>query len=261
MNTAPETDRPHKIVILNPKGGSGKTTLATNIAASFAAQGPPPTLIDCDPQGFCLRWLERRPPARPRIHGVSADGRIDSGSLNARAGNWPESRQVIVDLPAAVEPAHVYDLTYDADSILIPVMPSSIDTYAASRFVAELLLQAQIDRRNRQLAIVANRVRRQTRAYRKLRRFLGSLRIPVIGELRDSQNFVAAAAEGLGVAELAPSRAKIDAEAFGEIRRWLDDWQMRRLDAAATSRFEHRPGIPVLTPITRLPRTRGKTPS
>lgn len=252
MITSKEPARPHKIVILNPKGGSGKTTLATNLASYFATYGPPPTLIDCDPLGFCMRWLERRPPERPRIHGIAAYGEIDHLAGHDRSKAWPESQHLIVDLPAALQSEQIYDLTYDADSILIPVMPSAIDAYSASRFIAELLLNAQIDRRNRQLAVVANRVRQNTRSYKMLLKFLNSLRIPMVGKLRDSQNFVAAAAEGLGVSELPRYRSEQDVGALRRIVDWLDELPMRRLDAAANDRFEHVPGLSVLTPASRL---------
>ncbi len=250
-----EPERLHKIVILNPKGGSGKTTLATNLAAYYAALGPPPTLIDCDPQGFCIRWLEKRPQSRPRIHGVAAYEQPGNSTIRSFSRTWPESQQLIVDLPAALESDQIYDLTYDAHSILIPVMPSAIDAYSASRFVAELLLNAQIDRRNRQLAVIANRVRRNTRSYRMLRQFLSSLKIPMIAHLRDSQNFVAAAAEGLGIVDLPPHRSRADVDELMSVVEWLDQWPMRQLDAAATTSYEHVPGVSVLTPtVPRLHR-------
>jgi chromosome partitioning protein len=253
MNTTPESARLHKIVILNPKGGSGKTTLATSLAAHYATTGHPPTLIDCDPQGFCMRWLERRPRERPRIHGVAAYDRQPDSALSRAARARPESRHLIADLPAALDSEQIYDMTYDADSILIPVMPSAIDAYAASRFIAELLLNAQIDRRGRQLAVIASRVRQNTRSYRMLLKFLTSLKIPMIAELRDSQNFVTATATGLGITELPAYLARKDIAALADVTDWLDQWRMRKLDAAATAQYEHLPGLSVLTPTTRFP--------
>ena len=208
----------HKIVVMNPKGGCGKTTLATNLAGWFALRGPPPTLVDCDPQGFSTRWIERRPPQRPTVHGLA------TGPLTARSTiEVPaESSVVIVDLPAAITNDQLHEFVYLADSLLLTVMPSDIDVYSATRFIAELLLDAQLDRRDRRVGIVANRVRQRTKSLAMLMRFLGSLRIPLIGALRDSQNFVQAAALGLSVCELPPHRAQDDPPALDAVGRWLE---------------------------------------
>lgn len=251
MLNTPEPDDLHKIVIINAKGGSGKTTLATNLASYYASIGPSPTLLDFDPQGYSMRWLERRSKERPTIHGIAAYEQVLEGAPNSLLRAWPESRQLIADLPAALPPEDIYDYTYDANSILIPVLPSAIDVYSASRFIADLLLNAQIDRRDRQLAVVANRTRQNTRSYRMLMRFLTSLRIPLIARLRDSQNYVHAAAEGIGIRELPSYRAKQDIEELNSIVEWLDQWRMRKLDAAASSHFEHVPGAEILTPAAK----------
>lgn len=208
----------HKIVVMNPKGGCGKTTLATNLAGWFALRGPPPTVIDCDPQGFCTRWIEARGPNRPKVHGLAA------GPLTARTTiDVPaDSSVVIVDLPAAITGDQLHAFVYLADSLLLPVTPSDIDVYSATRFIAELLLDAQLDRTERRVGIVANRVRERTRSFSMLMRFLGSLKIPLVGALRDSQNFVQAAALGVAVCELAPHRVQDDVPALDAIGAWLE---------------------------------------
>ena len=248
MDSNLHQDNLHKIVILNPKGGAGKTTLATNLASYFAMRGPPPTLIDCDPRGYSIRWLNNRPAGRPKVYGVAAYEHCQQSTRDSELHAWPGSRHLIIDLPAALPEEQLYYQTYDADSILIPVMPSEIDIYSAARFVADLLLVAQFDRRNRNLAIVANRTREHTISQRKLMRFLTSLEIPIVGRLRDSQNFVRAAAQGIGIYEMPEYLVKKDVERMDPIIEWLDNWRMRRLDAAATSAFEHIQDDQVLTP-------------
>jgi chromosome partitioning protein len=208
----------HKIVVMNPKGGCGKTTLATNLAGWFALRGPPPTLVDCDPQGFCTRWIESRASDRPRVHGLAAGPLTASSTIEVPG----DSSVVIIDLPAAITGDQLHAFVYLADSLLLPVTPSEIDVYSATRFIAELLLDAQLDRSERRVGIVANRVRERTRSFAMLLRFLGSLRIPLIGSLRDSQNFVQAAASGLGVCELPPHRAQEDLPALDALGRWLE---------------------------------------
>lgn len=207
----------HKIVVLNPKGGCGKTTLATNLASACALRGSKPTLVDCDPQGFSMRWLEKRPATRPVVHGIAAYA--SQGSLAAQVN--PESDALIFDLPAALPNEHLQNYTYIADSIVIPIMPSAVDVYSATRFIGELLVDQQLDRREQRLTIVANRVRSNTKSFQMLKRFLTSLDIPLIAVLRDSQNFVHAIAQGIGICELPAYKIKNDIQQIDAISAWL----------------------------------------
>jgi len=225
-----DRDDLHKIVILNPKGGSGKTTLATNIAGYYALLGPPPILVDCDPQGFSSRWVDKRPNDKPEVQGVAAFNQSTAGFRSVNVETRPETETVIIDMPAAVTNDEIRYVSYSANSILIPVLPSPIDIYCASRFIAELLLNAQLDRRACQLAVVANRTRENTNSYRSLMRFLTSLKIPLLTSLRDSQNYIRAAANGLCLYELPAYMVKKDLAQMDAITHWLDQWQSRHLD-------------------------------
>ena len=229
MDTTARQDNLHKIVILNPKGGCGKTTIATNLASYFALRGPPPTLVDCDPGGYSMRWIDKRPSDRPRVHGFRDYEHC--AHIDRPIHAWPGSEELIVDLPAAMNTNQLFHEIYDAGSVLIPIVPSEIDVYSAASFVADLLLTAQFDRRNRNLAIVANRTRHHTRSYRMLMRFLNSLEIPVVTELRDSQNYVHAAALGIGICELPAYKAGRDIEQFRKLADWLDRWRARRFES------------------------------
>lgn len=241
MFISPNRDDLHKIVILNPKGGCGKTTLATNLASCFALRGPPPTLIDNDPNGYTMRWLEKRSRNRCAIHGIATY----KSSMHATR-TWQlripnEASTVIIDTPAALSQPAIHELTYDANSILVPVLPSAIDIRYATKFIAELLLVTQIDRRDRQLAIVANRTRQNTHSLTQLMRFLTSLKIPIIAVLRDSQNYVHAADLGMGIYEMPKHRVKKDVEQMDLIIDWLDRLPTRKEDTVSLSPFELRP--------------------
>ena len=247
MSNAAHPFSQHKIVILNPKGGSGKTTVATNLASYFAMRGPPPTLVDCDPTGYSLRWIDKRGRDRPPVHGIMAYNHDAPADLDDV--QFPDSRQVIVDLPAALTAEEMFDHVYDASSILIPVVPSEIDIYSAAKFIADLLLFTQLDRRKKNLAIVANRVRQNTKSYAMLRKFLTSLDIPVIAELRDSQTFVQAAASGTGICEMQPSRVRPDLEQIELITSWLERWRMRQLDALIAEEIRRAPDRDTMQPV------------
>ncbi len=254
MLIAPDRGNLHKIVVLNPKGGCGKTTLATNIAAYYAMRGPAPTLVDFDTQGFSMRWLHKRSDNCPQIYGVNAYQKTMQGRQTAQLRTRPDTEKLIIDLPAALGPDELQDVTYDAGSILIPVLPSNIDVNCASRFIADLLLVAQIDRRDRHVAIVANRTRANTKGYQMLLRFLTSLQIPLIAVLRDSQNYVHAAGQGIGICEMPAYKVQKDLPHLKLIINWLDQWLVRQLDVATSAGYEHFPGSQVPTPTTHQDR-------
>lgn len=241
MLTTPRRDKLNKIVILNPKGGCGKSTLVTNLAASFARDGAAPAVMDFDPQGSTTAWLERRPPHLPQIHGIAAFKKTMHATRSWQLRIPGSAANVLIDSPASIGHNDLRELTRDATSILVPVLPSSMDIHAASRCIADLLLVAKVDRRDRKLAVVANRTRKNTKSFGRLMRFLDSLGIPIIAVLRDSQNFVHAAENGVGVCEMQPSRVQQDVEQLERIVSWLEAWPQRRRDSSAVSSVNRQP--------------------
>jgi len=229
MSVSPNQQELQRIIVLNPKGGCGKTSIATNLASYYSLRGAMPTLLDCDPQGASMRWLEKRSRLRPPIHGIAAFRNSLSVTRSWQQRVPQETRQVIVDTPAGLESAQIHDLIYDASNLIIPVLPSPIDIRFAARFIAELLLVAQLDRRAVRVGIVANRTRKNTRSLQQLMRFLSSLKIPVVAVLRDSQCFVNAAGRGIGVAELPNYQGRQDLESFSQLMAWLDQWRPARV--------------------------------
>jgi chromosome partitioning protein len=213
---------PRKLVVLNPKGGSGKTTLATNLAAWCAARGEPTALMDFDPQGCSTRWLANRPAERPPIHGIPAY------RLNLRVTrSWqlrtpPETRVLVVDTSAAVPAQNLAEYTRGAHAIIIPVGPTDIDTHAAAGFISDLLLIAKEDRQQGRVAVVANRVREGTVAHGRLMCFLDTLSIPCVTLLRDSQAYAHAAEQGLGLHEFKANRVRRDLEQWSPLLAWVE---------------------------------------
>ena len=239
MLITPNRDNLNRIVILNPKGGCGKTTLATNLASYYAKRGPPvPAVMDCDPQGSTMSWIERRPVSLPVIHGIAAYKKSMQATRSWQLRVPNETSDLIVDSAASLTHDDLREVTRDACSILVPVLPSAIDIHAASRCIADLLLVAKIDRRDRKLAVVANRTRKNTKSFEKLMRFLDSMGIPIIAVLRDCQNFVHAAEKGIGICELPPHKVRKDMVELEKIIEWLDSWESRRYDPTSSGIFE-----------------------
>jgi chromosome partitioning protein len=210
-----------KIVILNPKGGSGKTTIATNLASYFAVEGLRPTLMDMDVQGSSTHWLSKRVKDQPLIHGIYAFERT-VGMTRSFATRLPlDTQRLVVDTPAAVEPQKLPDITRNATAVLVPVLPSDIDIHAAAKCISNLLLVAKFRREDQRIAVIANRVKKQTLVYKSLMKFLENLQIPVIATLRDSQAYLRSAETGVGIFEMRPHMVREDLEQWLPLVGWL----------------------------------------
>jgi chromosome partitioning protein len=210
-----------RILVLNPKGGSGKTTVATNLASYFASRGDRPLLTDNDPQGSSTRWLKKRKPEQPLIHGIAAFERHGRMTRAWQMRTPADAAHVVVDTPAALIAQDMPEMTRGADVIIVPVLPSDIDIYAFSKCIADLLLIAKVRRDENRIGVVANRVKRKTLVYQSLMRFLDTLRIPVIATLRDSQNYVRAAEQGVGIHEMKRSQVEQDLVDWEPLLAWL----------------------------------------
>ncbi len=208
------------ILLLNAKGGSGKTTLATNLAVFHALRGQKVTLVDYDPLASSLDWLARRPAGRVAIRGV------DGTSAPVRIGKRPDV--VIIDAPAALHGSALAQLVRRAQTVVMPIIPSSLDMRAAARFHDEIINLGRVLNRDVKLATVANRVREVSPGRLALEEFLRHLRLPdgrrlpFIACLRNSRNYTQAAERGLGIAEMAPSAVGHDVELWRPLLRWLN---------------------------------------
>jgi chromosome partitioning protein len=211
-----------RIVVLNPKGGSGKTTIAINLASFFAVRHEKTVLMDQDPQGSATRWFRKRGPGAFPIHGM-ATWEHDSRTTRAfRLRIPPEATRVVIDTPAALEPMQLAEVTRDAHKIIVPVLPSDIDVHACTRIIADLLLVAKVRREEDRIGVVANRVRRNTLVYQSLQRFLATLNVPVVATLRDSQNYVRSAELGVGIHEMKPYLVAADVEQWQALVDWIE---------------------------------------
>jgi chromosome partitioning protein len=208
------------ILVLNPKGGSGKSTIATNIASYFATQGKIVTLADCDPQGSSQDWLSARSETRHPINGAV----LKKDSLEIPKG----TEVLVMDTPAGVSDGRLSKFLGQAQTMVMPIIASPIDIRAAERFLHELFsLKGSINNKIK-IATIANRVREDTLAAAKLEHYLNHIhlpngkKLPFMTMLRASQNYIRAAEQGLSVFELAPSKTYYDREQWEPLLRWLN---------------------------------------
>ena len=202
------------IMVLNAKGGCGKSTLATNIASYYATEGANVALADYDPQRSSLDWLERRPDNRPIIHGVAGfEGGLRHAPRNADI--------LVIDAPARSHGEELVDLVKHAESIVVPVLPSTIDIQATATFLKELQSVGKVERKQAKIAVVANRVRENTLIWDELDEYLTKARVPYVASLRDAQNYVRAYTRGIGIFELPEYLAWPDWDEWAPLTAWL----------------------------------------
>jgi len=203
------------ILVLNAKGGCGKSTIATSLASYYAWEKESKVVLaDYDPQGSSLAWLEVRDEAWPAIQGIAA---------------WKDpvrpSRDtdvVIMDAPARVHGSELTQLVRKAETIVFPVLPSPIDMRAAEAYLQELQATGRVQRGEAKIGVIANRVRENTIIFAELYNFLRKLDVPYVATLRDTQNYIRAEERGVGIFEMAPSQVWQDIEDWEPLVKWLN---------------------------------------
>jgi chromosome partitioning protein len=202
------------IVVANPKGGSGKTTLATHIAGWLAGKRQRVALQDLDPQRSSAEWLARRPALFPRIFGVPPAAK--SRDVKDHGGQW-----LVVDTPAGLHGEELRESIRRADVMLVPLAPSAFDMAATQHFLAAIHEYKAVRKGELAIGIVAIRVDARTLSAAELDEFLKGFEFPVVAHLRDTQVYVHCARDGASVFDLPRSRGEQDWEQWRPLTRWI----------------------------------------
>jgi len=203
------------IVVANPKGGVGKSTLSTNLAGWFAARGEWVALADLDRQQSSRAWLELRPPTLPQIEYWEVD---PDHPVPPPKG----LEHAVIDTPAGVHGARLDAALEFADKVVVPLQPSLFDILATQEFLQRLAKEKAVKKGRVEVGIVGMRVDARTRSADQLQRFVEGLQLPVLGYLRDTQNYVQLAAHGLTIWDVARSRVEKDLEQWQPLTQWLE---------------------------------------
>ena len=215
------------ILVINGKGGCGKTTIATNLAVAHAHQNHEVALIDNDPQASSTYWAAQRGPELKPIHLVPAHQRAnmyETQTFHNRLS--PDIDRIIIDGHSNARDRDLEALLKQADVVLIPLLPSSIDIRAGSRFITNLLTHRVFRHDPRPVGVIANRVQPNTQTHEKLTHFLGCLDVPAVATFRDSPVYTEGAELGQGVVDMRDSRAaRKETPAWKELISWIDSQQ------------------------------------
>ena len=203
------------IVVANPKGGVGKSTLSTNLAGYFASRGHGVLLGDIDRQQSARAWLAIRPPeARPITTWEVSEDNIAKPPKG--------TSHVVLDTPAGLHGWRLNDTLKMADKVLVPLQPSIFDILATQDFLRRLADEKSVRNGEIDVGIVGMRVDARTRSAEQLHRFIDGLKLPVLGYLRDTQNYVQLAAHGLTLWDIAPFRVQRDLEQWQPVLDWVE---------------------------------------
>lgn len=202
------------VLIANPKGGCGKTTIATNVAGFFARKGKRVVLSDMDRQGSSTHWLERRPAQLPTIH--QWNGRKDASFEYGFNPDW-----VIMDAPAGIRGDALKTAVRNVEKIIIPILPSMPDMEATQDFIQLLVEYKRILKGRCKIGLVANRVNQRVLAARELDDFLSQFDLPLVTHLRDTQNYVQVINAGVSLFDLPFYRSTKDRTEWKPLIQWL----------------------------------------
>lgn len=202
------------VLVANPKGGAGKTTLATNLSGAFANQGKRVTLCDLDRQQSSLRWMAFRDTELPPVTGYFAANQI---VLNLpQEADW-----VVLDAPAGLQGYKLSDYLRVVDKVVVPLVPSVFDMAATEDFLNSI--RNEMRGRRSSIGIVAMRVDPRTKAAGMLQEFIKHFDIPIVTYLRNTQNYVNVASGGMTVFDPPRAKHRRDVEQWAPLMEWLNE--------------------------------------
>ena len=211
-----------RVAIVNSKGGSGKTTLATNLASYYCSRNLKTTIIDYDSQGSSSYWVSSRPDTLEPVQIISAYKQPTHVTSSYFLRPERDTQRVIMDTASGMNVGEFRSTLNECNALLIPVLPSAIDIHAVTRFIGEILLQGKFRREEGHIAVVANRARKNTLVYQRLEKFLNSLGIPFIATLRDTQQYIKASESGRGIFEMPAYDVAKDLASWEPLIEWLE---------------------------------------
>jgi len=212
------------ILVVNPKGGCGKTTIATNLAGYYANKNVPVSLVDLDQQRSSFQWAKSRP---------ASAGNID---LHTEIADDYTTKRVIYDCPAQIHLGLTTDLINKSDIIIMPINPSIIDHRAAFKFIFDVrgLIRADLCKKIK-IGLVANRTNAKFKSYSEVEKFAKMMQTPVVASLRNSQNYVTVAEAGLSIFEMPGQKMRADREQWRSLYYWAEGKLLRKKATVSTN--------------------------
>ena len=232
-----------RILIINGKGGCGKTTIASNLAVAYACQGTPVALLDNDPQASSTHWASLRDDTLPPVHLVAKHERPSMYQTQAFQHRLPNDTEVvIIDGHSNARGRDLESLLRETDVILVPLLPSSIDIRAGGRFLTELLTHRIYRAAPRPVGVIANRIQPNTETHDKLMNFIDCLDVPVVAQFRDSPVYTDAVETGMGVVDMRDVRAaRKETAQWKKLITWIDDQAVSQPATVASLRMKMQP--------------------